>query len=69
MLSRDYSTAHKESTVRIELYAKFSRGNDQSILWSEILTVEALIERVQHGQPLCAFPTVQNYDLSLTWGG
>jgi len=57
MLSGDYSTAHKESTVRIEVYAKFSHGNHQSILSSEILTVEALIERAQAGQLICTFST------------
>jgi len=57
MLSGDCSTAHKESTVRIEVYAKFSHGDHQSILLSELLTVEALLERAQQSQQIGAFST------------
>jgi len=54
-LSRDYSTAHKESNILFEVHAEFSHGDHQVILSSETMTVEALIERARQDEKICAF--------------
>lgn len=57
VLSGYYSTAHKESTILFEVYAKFSHEYHQVILSSESLTVEALTERARQDGKICVFTT------------
>jgi len=57
ILSGGYSTAHKESTVLFEVYARFSHEDHQSILSSELMNVGALIKRARQSKRICAFST------------
>ena len=54
-LTGDCSTAHRDSTVFFEVYAEFKHGDHKSILSSEEMTVEALVERSRNSEKICAF--------------